>query len=649
VFGPLSYRCALAASLLGLACGAANAAEPAPSPSPSAEPHEIGRVSTSDRRIEPLGAASRPTFVVDRAQIEAYGARSVADALQDVPGLNVFAYGPFGSQTVYGIRGTTSAQTLVLVDGVPLTDPTSGGVELGQLSTAGVSRIEIVESGSSTLYGTSAMGGVINIITNVPRGTYLEVSAGSFADRDLRAGAGNGKVGLSYERHVVNDAYPYPALRYGPGSCIFGTVQPCAFAAGARTNAYAVQSALRLALDLPLDTRWTVHARANLASIDLGIPGQLGSLTPDASQADASNGAQVELDRIAGASTYSLTASAAQQRQLYYDPVFNNGESNVYWGRTQLSLKDVVTGSHGDAVAGVDLARQSAAFAFPTSPNFLVPGAPPILAYNLGVAESQVAAYAQLGLSPLRGTRLTAGLRAEHDAPNGSVLAPSLGGVVHAGAFRLAGNIGESFRVPTLQDLYYPGDSNPNLVPERSSNSDVTLAYEGRAADLSVGWFGRSGSNFIVLDPATFVPFNARRAQTAGFSVTASSREVAGLVASASFTDVYEALDITTGRRLPFSPAGSATLSLSHPFGRGRFAFGLRYGIVGSDGQDASNVTPLASTYDAWSSLDAYVRYKLAPDAVLSLRGFNLGDERSAPLFGYPALGRRFAVEFATR
>jgi hypothetical protein len=43
------------------------------------------------------------------------------------------------------------------------------------------------------------------------------------------------------------------------------------------------------------------------------------------------------------------------------------------------------------------------------------------------------------------------------------------------------------------------------------------------------------------------------------------------------------------------------------------------------------------------------VRYKLAPDAILGVRGFNLGNDRSAPLFGYPALGRRFAVEFATR
>ncbi len=660
VFGSFLYRCAFAASLVVLAFGTANAAEPAPSPkpsaepapspSPSAEPHEIGRVSTADRRVEPIGTTTRPTFVVDGAQIEAYGARSVADALQDVPGFTMTPYGAFGALTTAGIRGALGEQTLVLVDGVPLTDPTTGEVDLGQLSTVGVSRIEVVESATSTLYGTSAVGGVVNVITSVPRGTYLEASDGSFADRDLRLGVGDGRLGLSYERHVATDAYPYPAFKYGLGSCAYGTVQPCTFAAGSRTNAYGEQSATRLALDLPIDARWTVHARANLSSIDIGVPGSLDSLTPDASQGDAASGAQVELERVAGASTYSLTASGAQQRQLYYDPLYNNGESDVYWGRSQLSLKDVIADSRSDAVVGVDLSRQSGVFAFPSSPNYATPGAPPIPAYGLGAAQSQVAAYAQFGFSPLRGTRLTTGLRAEHDAPQGSVLAPSLGGVVHLGTFRVAGNIGESFRVPTLNDLYYPGYSNPNLVPERSSNSDLTLAYEGRAADLSLGWFGRSGSNFIAFDPVTFIPFNAQRAQTSGIAVTASSHEVAGLVASVSYTDVYEALDVTTGLRLPSSPVGSATLSLTHPFGRERLAFGVRYGVVGSTGADASNVTPpLASTYDTWSSLDAYVRYKLAPDAILSVRGYNLGNEQSAPVFGYPAVGRRFAVEFATR
>ncbi len=190
-----------------------------PSPSPSASPaglRPIGEVVTNDRRPEPIGLTSQPTFVIDRAHIEAFGDRTVDDALRDVPGVELFSYGAFGAQTTYGIRGASSAQTLVLVDGIPVTDPTTGTIEISQFSTVGVKRIEVVESGSSTLYGTSASGGVINIITQVPRGAYLAGSLGSFDDRDVRATVGDGTVGFDFERHVATNAYPYGPLNYGP-------------------------------------------------------------------------------------------------------------------------------------------------------------------------------------------------------------------------------------------------------------------------------------------------------------------------------------------------------------------------------------------------------------------------------------------------
>jgi outer membrane receptor protein involved in Fe transport len=75
----------------------------------------------------------------------------------------------------------------------------------------------------------------------------------------------------------------------------------------------------------------------------------------------------------------------------------------------------------------------------------------------------------------------------------------------------------------------------------------------------------------------------------------------------------------------------------------------MRWGIVGSDGDDKANVTPLVGSYDAYDRLDAYLRYKIARDTVLSVRGFNLGDETYAPVFGYPAPGRSVQVELSTR
>lgn len=645
-------RCGLAALLI-VGCREVASAQATPSPAPSSPSPlaEIGHVTTSDRHSVPIGQTSRPTFVVDRARIENEGARTVADALRNVPGVELFAYGPFGAQVDYGIRGAISARTLILIDGQPVADPTTGTVNLDQLSTIGVQRIEVVESASSALYGTSASGGVVNIMTSVPRGTYLEGSLGSYADRDLRVGVGDGRVGASFERHVATDAYPYPPFNYGEPGCTTAYGAPCNFPGGVRQNTYGDQSTGRLSTDLRMGSGFRLRGHADVSALDIGIPSRLDALTPNTTYRLSNDTALLELEHTMKASTLSLDVSGTTQRASYADPSF--GADGTYWGRTQLSLKDAVSGTRSDFVAGIDLTRASGVFSFPASTTPASGGTPATTtpAFAAGASQSQAAAYVQFGASPIVGTRFTAGLRAEHDAPAGSVLAPSFGGVIRLGPnVRVAGNVSESFAVPTLQDLYYPGAANPKLQPEKSQDRDVTVAYDTPHGAVSIGWFARSGSNFIVFDPVKFIPVNAQRAQTAGIMATARTAPFHGLVADAGFIDLYDALDLTTGARLPRNPVGQASVGLTRPFGPTRTSFGIRFGIVGSDGDDAANVSPpLVGHYDSYTSLDAFARYKFAAGGVISVRGFNLGNDGEASIFGYPNLGRRFSVELSTR
>ena len=159
----------------------------------------------------------------------------------------MFSYGPFGAETNYGIRGSSSQQTLVLLDGIPISAASNGVVDLGTFSTNGVSRIEIVESGGSTLYGANAVGGIINIITSVPRGEYLLGSTGSLGNDDVRVSGGNGVFGATLERHVASNSYAYPALDGYP--------------AGVRSNDYGQQSDGRFSLDAPLSSTWSGAGR----------------------------------------------------------------------------------------------------------------------------------------------------------------------------------------------------------------------------------------------------------------------------------------------------------------------------------------------------------------------------------------------------
>jgi vitamin B12 transporter len=626
-------RAAALAALFGVpSVAAAQApAAPSPAPSPTATPPrpEIGRVVTSDRRLEPIGTTTRPTFVIDRAAIERFGARTVAQALENVPGVDLFSYGAFGAQVNYGIRGTSSAQTLVLRDGIPIIAGSNGIVDLGSLSTIGIQRIEVVESGASTLYGTSATGGVINLITETSTRPYVRVSAGSYGNDDVAAEAGTQNLAVSFERHVAYDAYDYPAFRFSDG-----TVTP----PGTRTNADAQQSAARFSYLAPLAAGWTARLSGGDEAIRAGVPGSLAfGLTPDARQGTARSDAQLDVTHSSGASALTFTLAGVAQRLAYADPGPQlGGEDDTYDSRTQASVRYSVAGARADLVTGLDLSRESAALSFAPS----TPPAPPLAA-----AASQSAAYVQLGYRLGAATRLVAGVRGENDAPHGKVLAPSFGVGVGLGAARLTANVGESFRVPTLVDLYFPGFSNPDLVPERLVNYDATLAVPLGGGSASLGTFGRDGSNLIALDPTTFVPFNASRVSVNGLQLVLTSPAYRHLRATASVTNVYRALDTSSGLRLPNTPPVLATLGLERSFDGGPIAFGARVRVSGSIAGDGPQPNP----NDAYTVADAYVRYRVAPAGILTLRVRNLGNERYVPIYGYPAPGRTVSVELSTR
>ena len=614
----LSAACAISVTTL------ARADAPAPRPTPSAIT-EISRNVTSDRRPEPIERTSRPTFVVDRSQFAAEGARTVADALQSVPGVFTFHYGMFGSQADYGIRGALGSQTLILLDGVPIANVSAGIIDLGTVPLGGISRIEVVESGSSTLYGTSASGGVINLITAPARGVDLALSDGSYGDRDARLAIGNGHLGASFERHVSSGDFAYPELVYPMQT----------FPAGVRSNAWGMANSARFVGSQTLGA-YSLRGDLGFGDVSAGVPGRLDFPSPSAVQRVSRSDASFEFARGGARSTVTLTFAGARQSLSYNDPDFG-GESDTYDSRAQFSLKDVLSGDRSSVVAGFDMSRENAMLS-------LGPAGPPP---SFAASESQVAAYVQDQFALFAGSQLTLGARAENDAPHGSVIAPSLGALFHVGALRVAGNVGESFRVPTLVDLYYPNFSNPNLVPEKARNADVTLAAPGLAGGISLGWFARDGSNFIVLDN-NFLPSNVQRASLDGLVFTAASRPYNGLTADLSVTDIYRALDLGTMHRLPHAPVMQATVGLTHAFGSGGIAYGVRAKVVGSTG-DASFGSGSAVVNDAFTNLDAYVRFKLERGAILSLRVKNAWDDRYAPISGYPAPGRTFEVELSTR
>jgi len=156
-------------------------------------------VVTATRIPTPEAQVASSITVITAKDIAAKQDQTLPQALQDVPGLNVVQEGGPGEQTSVFMRGTDSNHVKVLVDGIDVGDPSSpnGAFDFGQFLTPDIERIEILRGPQSGLYGSDAIGGVINIITKSGAGPAqftADVEGGSF-DTFNQAGGVSGSTG----------------------------------------------------------------------------------------------------------------------------------------------------------------------------------------------------------------------------------------------------------------------------------------------------------------------------------------------------------------------------------------------------------------------------------------------------------------------
>ncbi|MCE1225352.1 MAG: TonB-dependent receptor [Geobacteraceae bacterium] len=191
---------AVALGLVLAVCGSAVAEE---------KTTQLGEVVVTATRDEvPIEQVGSSITVVTAKEIEQQQKRTVADALRMVPGVDVVRNGTIGGSTSIYIRGAEAKHTLVLLDGIELNDPSStgGSFDFANLTTDGIERIEILRGPQSTLYGSSAIAGVINIITkkgNGPLHGYVSAEGGSFYTARESAGISISKDKLQYSLNTV--------------------------------------------------------------------------------------------------------------------------------------------------------------------------------------------------------------------------------------------------------------------------------------------------------------------------------------------------------------------------------------------------------------------------------------------------------------
>ena len=174
---------------------------------------EIENITIRSTRI-PAGAKDigSSLYIISEDQIKARGFKDAIDAISSAPGVTSKQNGSFGGVGTIRIRGASSSQTLVLVDGVPVNDSSSpaGGYNFEYLNTSNIQSIEVLKGSQSTLWGSDAIGGVINIYTKQPESTSFGASAeiGSFGlkrgSADINFAGSNSRFRVSTSKTSVD-------------------------------------------------------------------------------------------------------------------------------------------------------------------------------------------------------------------------------------------------------------------------------------------------------------------------------------------------------------------------------------------------------------------------------------------------------------
>jgi outer membrane receptor for ferrienterochelin and colicins len=578
-------------------------------------------VVTASRREQKLADAVQPTELVTRRDIEQTGASDVASVLTEQTGIQLGGGLPAGAGAQ--LQGLGEQRVLVLLDGQPLVGRSNGTFDLSRLPTANLERIEVVKGPQATLYGSDAMGGVINLVTRRPTGAMVEgllsVTGGSQQRRDVHGqlagthGAVNGALDVGHR-----------AIALTPG-----------FAATRGTLAERLDVAPRLRWRR--DSTWTLESSGMLVTErQRYLTGQIFRFTDrDQLAARVSATHQRGARRIA-TTLYTSRFDNLSRASLSEQPVAGGRRErdrqsldelevmvNDHWGRTALDV-------------GLEARRETIR-------------ADRVSGFSRGF--DAVEPFAQLSIT--RGIwTIVPGARVTWHEQWGVFAAPRLAVLARPVApLAIRASAGRGFRGPDFKEQFldfvnpaagYAVQGNPLLRPERSASASLNAEW------TTEQWFVRGGA--FVNDLHDFIEFaSASNGTTGVFSYANTARGItrgtewdaavtAGRLRVEGGYAFLDARNRVTDQRLLGRPrhSGRASLSLSGVAGLRLSATGL---LTGSRPISRDVLGAVVETQPAFTRVDLRIARTLRAGVDLSLGVDNALDQRMGD--GWPGFTGR--------
>ena len=606
------------------------------------KPVKLSEVIVTATRIkQPLSEIGTSVSVMPGSQMQDQKLGLVAPAMQQLPGVEVNQAGSSGTQSDVTIRGSTAAQTLILIDGVDVNTASTGSFDFSSITTDNIAQVEVLRGSGGALYGSQAIGGVVNVISKQGEGAphFSLLSEGGNRGTERQVFTANGaEGGLAYS-----------------GSISYQSTEGFRPVNDSSDN---LSGALRV--DYKLTGNTTIRGFARYIRTNVGLVNFSNSvgelLDPNAHQ-------RGEFMLFKGEVEHKFTDRLWAKWSAFF--VRNELRLNNYpeAANPTFEVDDIPEenrATNTELIYNWDWGRSLAGFEFhdrwarirdeQVNPQFNVFS-------DFHHQRQEYAGYVEQEETLPGGlATLTGGFRVDGNSDFGEEVSPAWAVAIplrKIGA-TLRGSYSEGFRAPSFEELFFPGFGNPNLDPEISSEYDGGITKNfGEVASLGVIYFTRRIHHLIVPVPCTVgpnCPFgseagNAGRVDTQGVEFIPALSPWHGVGLSGNFTYLDETHRSENSGAVPTRVpkyAASATLHYSHSEimrAADAVSADLVYVFVG----DRDDISPVGTILNnpAYNRFDLTVNYspgwqwQILRDEKLYVRVQNIFDRRYQAVLGF--------------
>lgn len=563
----------------------------------ASEEADLGAVVvTATRQPTRINEQLTDVTVIEREAIEQAGATTLPELLSRQAGMQVVSNGGLGKASSIFMRGTNAGHTLLLVDGIPLGSVTQGSPSFTNLPLSQIERIEILRGPASSLYGSDAIGGVIQIFTKQGAGPLRPeafAGAGSYGTWETQAGLSGGTDSWSYSlraSHLKTDGINVASdpVRFG-------------------SNYNADNDPYR-------NTSWSGRVAFRPTTGH-----EIGATLLTADSTNHYDGAKAPIDSYSNDTSRAWTAYSRNQLAQIWTSTLRYGESkddseSFSPGRSlfateqkQWTWQNDVKLPLGNLMLAAEHLRQNV----DSTTNYKI---------KERTVRSLIAGYN--GNWENHSWQISQ--RYDDNSQFGGKTTGSLAYGYRINAqWQARAAYGTAFKAPSFNQLYFPGFGNINLKPEFAKNREIGLNWNDANQRAGITWFDNRIENLIANSPAS----NVGRARITGTSLNYGL--IYGAWSADISADFMKPVNQDNGFRLQRRAAQMGKLSVS--YAPGPWTLGAELNAVGDRFDTTTQTRPL----EHYEVVNLHGSYKLDHDWTLEGRVNNLFDKVYETAWGY--------------